>query len=231
MSTSKRSATSATVRAIGPRWSNDVLSGTTPSHEISPIVALSPTVPHAAEGMRIDPPVSVPSAPKHMPAASAAAAPPLDPPADREGSMRIAHRSEGGLLARRAERELVEVGLADDDRASGAKIGDGRRVRVRLGRGQGRPCRRLCSSNVDQVLDGQRNAVQGPAVTTGPNLALGCPRLGQRQSVESLDESVDLWPGPDLLQARLNQRDRRDSARLHERRNVDDLTEVRAHGS
>ena len=63
-----------------------MLRGTTPSQEISPTVALSPTVPQAADGMRIEPPVSVPSAPKHMPAASAAAAPPLEPPAERDGS-------------------------------------------------------------------------------------------------------------------------------------------------
>ncbi len=43
-------------------------------------------MPHTADGMRIEPPVSVPSAPKHMPAASAAADPPLEPPAERSGS-------------------------------------------------------------------------------------------------------------------------------------------------
>src|SRR5207244_1545432 len=43
-----------------------------------------PTTPDNAAGWRIDPPVSVPSAPKAMSAATAAAAPPLDPPGTRE---------------------------------------------------------------------------------------------------------------------------------------------------
>ena len=42
-------------------------------------------MPQAAAGMRMEPPVSVPTDPKHMPSA-AAADPPLDPPADLEGS-------------------------------------------------------------------------------------------------------------------------------------------------
>ena len=43
-------------------------------------------MPHAAAGIRIDPPVSVPIEPMHMPSTSATAAPPLDPPAERDGS-------------------------------------------------------------------------------------------------------------------------------------------------
>ena len=40
-------------------------------------------MPHAAAGMRIEPPVSVPTDAKHMPSTTATAAPPLDPPAER----------------------------------------------------------------------------------------------------------------------------------------------------
>jgi hypothetical protein len=40
-------------------------------------------MPHHADGMRIDPPVSVPSAPKHSSAATAAADPPDEPPVTR----------------------------------------------------------------------------------------------------------------------------------------------------
>src|ERR671921_928945 len=43
-------------------------------------------MPQAAEGMRIDPPVSVPSEPRHMPSRIATAAPPLEPPGERDGS-------------------------------------------------------------------------------------------------------------------------------------------------
>ncbi len=77
---------SPTLRAIGPTWSNVWLSGTTPAVEISPSVGFNPTMPHAAAGMRTEPPVSVPTDPKHMPFASAAAEPPLEPPADLAAS-------------------------------------------------------------------------------------------------------------------------------------------------
>src|SRR4051795_10751491 len=43
-------------------------------------------MPQKPAGMRIEPPPSVPVASGPMPAATAAAAPPLDPPAVREGS-------------------------------------------------------------------------------------------------------------------------------------------------
>ena len=45
-----------------------------------------PTTPHSAAGWRIEPPVSVPSASGAMPAATAAAEPPLEPPGTRSRS-------------------------------------------------------------------------------------------------------------------------------------------------
>src|SRR5579871_64446 len=51
-----------------------------PARLISPKVGLSPLTPQAAAGMRIEPPVSVPSAPRTSPLATAAAEPPLLPP-------------------------------------------------------------------------------------------------------------------------------------------------------
>src|SRR5919197_5093348 len=50
-----------------------------------PYVGLSPTTPQKAEGTRIEPPVSLPSASGASPAASATADPPLDPPEIRFG--------------------------------------------------------------------------------------------------------------------------------------------------
>ena len=79
-------AHSATVRAIGPAWSKLGASGKTPSIGTRPCVGLKPTIPQHAAGMRIEPPVSVPSAASHRPAASAAAEPPLEPPGMRSGS-------------------------------------------------------------------------------------------------------------------------------------------------
>ncbi len=60
--------------------------------------------------MRIDPPVSVPIAPRHISATTAAAEPPLEPPGMRVVSHGIARRR-----SIRAIRELVRVRLADDD--------------------------------------------------------------------------------------------------------------------
>src|SRR5271157_3159415 len=51
-----------------------------PQREQRPYVGLMPTVPVNAAGWRIEPPVSVPVAPRHSCAATAAAEPPLDPP-------------------------------------------------------------------------------------------------------------------------------------------------------
>src|SRR5829696_8765232 len=48
-----------------------------------PYVGLTPTTPHSAAGWRIEPPVSLPRPTAAKPAATAAALPPLDPPATR----------------------------------------------------------------------------------------------------------------------------------------------------
>src|SRR3546814_10851628 len=78
--------TPATSRAIGPTASSDGPSGRTPSTEIRPWVGLSPTVPQQAEGVRIDPAVSVPIAMSASPVATATALPLELPPGMRLGS-------------------------------------------------------------------------------------------------------------------------------------------------
>src|SRR5207302_5575705 len=77
---------SATVRAIGPEWSSVGQSGTMPRIETSPRVGLIVDVPHIADGMRREPAVSVPVAAGVVLDASAAAEPPLDPPAERSSA-------------------------------------------------------------------------------------------------------------------------------------------------
>ena len=74
----RNSATSATVRAIGP----DTESG---DHEVDSLATRpgegrSPTTLQNAGGLRSEPPVSLPSAIGSMRAATAVAAPPLLPP-------------------------------------------------------------------------------------------------------------------------------------------------------
>jgi hypothetical protein len=89
------SAQSSTERANGPAWSRLQASGARPALLTRPNVGLIPTVLHSDDGIRIEPPVSEPLPPKHIPAASAAAVPPLDPPGMRD----VSHGFEvGGVL-------------------------------------------------------------------------------------------------------------------------------------
>src|SRR5437588_11793148 len=71
--------------AIGPKVSSDGLSGITPPMSTLPKAGLNPATPHSHAGMRIEPPVSLPIAQSHIPAATAAADPPQDPPATPAG--------------------------------------------------------------------------------------------------------------------------------------------------
>ena len=80
-STDQASATSSTVRAIGPdgveAWGT---SGNTPSAGMRPQLGFRPTSPQQAAGSRIEQPVSVARPRSQRPAASAAAFPPDEPP-------------------------------------------------------------------------------------------------------------------------------------------------------
>src|SRR5215470_11692327 len=77
-------AASCTVRANGPAWSSEDAYATMPKREQRPYVGLMPTMPVSAAGWRIEPPVSVPVAPRQRFAATAAAEPPDDPPGTSE---------------------------------------------------------------------------------------------------------------------------------------------------
>lgn len=83
--TSRSSAASAASRAMGPTWDRALneLAGYSGTR---PYVGLSPNAPQNEAGMRIEPPPSVPSESGAAPAATAAALPPLEPPAVRVGS-------------------------------------------------------------------------------------------------------------------------------------------------
>src|SRR5262245_36832710 len=78
-------AASTTQRVMGPIWSSDSPKGKTPERLTLPYVGLTPTMPQAAEGKRIDPPVSDPSEPKHKEAAVAAPEPLDEAPGQRSG--------------------------------------------------------------------------------------------------------------------------------------------------
>ena len=85
-------------------------------------------MPHAAAGMRIEPPVSVPTLAIDMPVRTAIADPPLEPPGDRVSSMGCRASPQPESSRRRAERELVQVGAADEHRAGVRKTRDDRRM-------------------------------------------------------------------------------------------------------
>ena len=65
---------------------------------ISPNVGLRPVVPQNADGMRMDPPPSVPIPSGTMPLATEAAAPPLEPPAVWLGSRGLRVSPHNSLL-------------------------------------------------------------------------------------------------------------------------------------
>src|SRR3989442_13341340 len=77
------SAQSSTVRAIGPAWSMDQERGSTPARLTRPYVGLTPLIPQSEAGMRIEPPVSEPRAPRTSAAATATPQPHQGPPAVR----------------------------------------------------------------------------------------------------------------------------------------------------
>src|SRR5580658_3408844 len=84
--TSSSRAASATVRASGPSVDRPARSGLSGPDEIRPRLGLIPNSPHTLAGIRIEPPPSLPWAAGARPDATAAAAPPLDPPAERDRS-------------------------------------------------------------------------------------------------------------------------------------------------
>src|SRR5690348_4944112 len=84
--TSSSAAASRTVRASGPAVPRPTGSPYIGAALIRPRLGLTPTRPQQLAGIRIEPPPSDPCAAGASPAATAAPAPPLDPPAIRSRS-------------------------------------------------------------------------------------------------------------------------------------------------
>src|SRR5467141_4113935 len=80
------SAQSRAERVIGPTWSIDHASGSTPARLTRPYVGLRPVIPQSDAGMRIEPPVSEPSAAGASPAATATPEPDDEPPGIRSAA-------------------------------------------------------------------------------------------------------------------------------------------------
>ena len=89
-----------------------------------PRAGLIPTRPVTLAGMRIDPPPSEPWATDARRADTAAAAPPLEPPADRSRSQGVRADLPQLVLGVRGQPELRGRGLAHDDESGGPHPGD-----------------------------------------------------------------------------------------------------------
>ncbi len=177
----------------GPRPTRRPTRRPSPACATSPGVGRSPTTLLNDAGLRMLPPWSEPSASGSMPAASAAPAPPLLPPADRSSAPRVARRPEHLVERVRPGAHLRGVGLADHDRAGRSQTRDEQAVDLRhvLGK-ELRPVRGADPGRVDQILDRDRQPVQRPDRLTSRRPLVGGIGLGQRRFGPEADDRVDL---------------------------------------
>src|SRR3954454_19922004 len=83
---SSMAAASRTVRAIGPCTDSPLISALSGAVETRPRLVLMPKKPLTLDGIRIEPPPSLPGAAGSSPDDTAVPAPPLEPPAERSRS-------------------------------------------------------------------------------------------------------------------------------------------------
>src|SRR3954471_2403982 len=86
---SSNAAASRTVRASGPCTDRPLISLLSGAVETRPRLVLMPKRPLTLDGIRMDPPPSLPGAAGSSPDATAAPAPPLEPPAERVRSQGV----------------------------------------------------------------------------------------------------------------------------------------------
>ena len=135
-----------------------------PVAESAPSVGFSPTMLLSAAGTRPEPAVSVPSAKAAMPCATATAEPEEEPPGTIVRIERIARNRIGRAYADQARRELVEIGLAEADRAGFLELRHHEGVGL-SGIGEVRAgSRGRHAGDVDIVLDREGNAPERTAV-------------------------------------------------------------------
>lgn len=138
-----------------------------------------------------------------MPLATATAAPPLEPPEERPASHALWVRPEQGRVGQALAAELRRRGFADQDRALAAQPRHRHGVLVRhivlVGNGaEGGPE----ALGVDDVLDGDGDAVEQAERLAGHHLALGFARRCNRLITAEGDETVER--GLERLGAREN---------------------------
>jgi len=145
----------------------------------SPRVGFRPTRPQAAAGMRIDPPVSVPIEAKHMPSATDAADPPDDPPV-RTGRVDRMPRGTERRIPRSSCRRRTRAGWScrrTRPPHRGASRSRVRRVPPHGFRRTREPAVVPEPRYVEQILDGDRHAVQWSTIAPGRDFAIRIARL------------------------------------------------------
>ena len=149
---------------------------------ISPNAGFRPTRPHAADGMRIEPPVSVPIEASDMPAATATADPPLDPPGDRVGSSgwRTGPNAESSLVVPNANscRLVLPTSTAPARRSRAVTGGVARRA-CAVAHVASRPWSARPATSM-RSLSEIGMPCSGPAIAPCGQLAIGRARRGER---------------------------------------------------
>ena len=166
-------------------------------------------MPQNEDGIRMDPPVSLPSAAKHWPAATEEPEPPLEPPVTREVSQGLWASPSWGFSLEAPRGELVQLKLAHQDGAgvletlghSGVVVGH--EVGEYLGTDAGAD-----ATGVVEVLESDGYAVQRTDVVSGPDGVLRGAGLGAGLVGHYGDEGVERTVGlVDALEVRLAQLD------------------------
>src|SRR3989442_15890863 len=103
---------SSTVCVIGETVSIVHAKGTTLYLLTRPLVGRIPTIPFTDDGNRIEPPVSVPSAPRQVRAATAAPEPPLEPAGERSRFPGVRQGGGGGGLGAAPPAEILPFWLS-----------------------------------------------------------------------------------------------------------------------
>ena len=199
--TSRTTAASVTVRAIGPGVSWKCTSGEKPVRLTSPVVGRNPNRLVNEAGSRIDPPVSSPMPTRARSAATAAAGARAGPAAVPAQVVGVAGEPGAGGEGEPAGGEVAHRRLAEHDRSGLPQPGDDGGVALgdvvgeqRTAEGGGDP------GGLGLVLDDDGHPVQRAQQGSGAGeVAVGPLGLGERGGVDG-DHGVEGWgrcgPGP-----------------------------------
>ncbi len=151
----------------------------------------------SAAGWRIDPPVSVPLAAEREARGDRGRRPTRGSARHARRIPRIAHRSEEARLVRRAHRELVHVGLAEQHRPGPPPpLDDGRVVRGDEVGEHSRPAGGQDPVGAEDVLVGDRHAGERPRLRPAPRAHRPLRASSSARSARDGDEGVERRPQP-----------------------------------